>query len=126
VITLPPLTQDFFGGVFFTLMVVGNFVGMIATAALLGRPRKGSLTKVKLEPFECGFPTDIPTPNRLPVTLHIAGLLLLIFDVETVFLYPWAVTFRAVGLPAFWEMLVFVGMLLIGYWYLLKRGAFRW
>lgn len=124
--SLPPLSQDLLGGALFTLMVVGNFVGMIATAALLGRPRSGSLTKVKQEPFECGFPTDIPTPTRLPVTFYIAGLLLLIFDVETVFLYPWAVTFRAVGLPAFWEMLVFVGMLLIGYVYLLRRGAFRW
>lgn len=124
--SLPILSQDFLGAALFALMVAGNFIGMIATAALLGRPRAGSLTKVKQEPFECGYPTDIPTPTRLPVTFYMAGLLLLIFDVETVFLYPWAVTFRAVGLPAFWEMLVFIGMLLIGYWYLLKRGAFRW
>ena len=124
--TMATPSQDLFGAVFFVLMVVGNFAGMIVTASLLGRPRPGSLTRVKQEPFECGYPTDIPTPTRLPVTFYLAGLLLLIFDIETVFLYPWAVTFRTAGFAGFYEMVVFIGLLLVGYWYLLKRGAFRW
>lgn len=118
--------QDLFGGIFFTVMVVGNFVGMIVAAHLLGRLASRPPTKAKDEPFECGYPSETPLPTRVPVTFYIAGLLLLVFDIEAVFLYPWAVEFRSLGMFGFIEMLVFIGMLLVGYVYLLKRGAFRW
>ncbi|MBC7335627.1 MAG: NADH-quinone oxidoreductase subunit A, partial [Clostridia bacterium] len=54
------------------------------------------------------------------------ALLFLVFDVETVFLYPWAVKFKALGLFAFLEMVVFIGILLLGWWYAWKEGAFEW
>ncbi len=117
-------SQDLFGGLVFTLMVVGNFAGMLITSHLLGGTRVA--TGAKDEPFECGYPSDSPPPRRFPVSFYLAGLLLLIFDIETVFLYPWAVEFRGLGLFGFVEMLVFVGMLLLGYVYLIRRGAFRW
>lgn len=118
------LSQDAAGLVFFLAMAVANFVGMILASHVLGGTRPGN--PVKDDPFECGYPDRTPTPGRLPVTFYLGGLLLLIFDVETVFLYPWAVEFRALGLFGFVEMLVFVGLLLFGYLYLLRRGAFRW
>ena len=117
-------SQDFFGGLLFTLMVAGNFIGMLVASHILGGVRAPS--KSKDEPFECGYPSDAPAPRRFPVSFYLAGLLLLIFDVETVFLYPWAVEFRGLGLFGFVEMLTFVGMLLLGYVYLLRRGALRW
>jgi len=119
-------TQDQLGALFFFLMVVGNFAGMILASHLAGRLAARVGAKVKAEPFECGVPEDSPLPGRVDVSFYIAGLLLLIFDVETVFLYPWAVEFRSLGMFGFVEMLVFIGMLLVGYVYLLKRGAFRW
>jgi len=119
-------SQDAFGGIFFAVMLVAAFAGMIATAHLLGRLAARPGAPAKREPFECGNPVDSPLPDRAAVTYYMAGLLLLVFDVEVVFLYPWAVEFRSLGLFGFVEMLVFIGMLLIGYVYLLKRGAFRW
>ncbi len=117
-------SQDLVGGVMFAVMVVANFGGMLLLAHYVGGTRPGN--KVKDEPFECGLPSEAAAPTRLPVNFYLAGLLLLIFDVETVFLYPWAVEFRALGWFGFVEMLVFVGMLVIGYLFLWRRGAFRW
>ena len=118
--------QDQAGAVFFAAMVVANFGGMIVLSHFLGRLVARPGAKAKAEPFESGLPLDAPVPARVDAKFYLAGLLLLIFDVETVFLYPWAVEFRALGLFGFLEMLVFVGMLLAAYWILLKRGAFRW
>jgi NADH-quinone oxidoreductase subunit A len=119
-------SQDLLGLVFFTLMVTANFVGMIVTAHLVGRLASRRGAPAKDEPFECGMPVDAPPPTRMPVSFYVAGLLLLIFDVETVFLYPWAVEFRALGWFGFVEMLVFLGLLGTGYVYIWRRGAFRW
>lgn len=117
-------SQDLIGGLLFAVMVVANFAGMLVAAHLVGGTRPGN--PVKDEPFECGVPSTAPAPTRLPVNFYLAGLLLLIFDVETVFLYPWAVEFRALGWFGFIEMLVFVGMLVVGYLFLWRRGALRW
>ena len=117
-------SQDLVGGLLFAAMVVANFGGMLLLAHYVGGTRPGN--PVKDEPFECGFPSEAPAPTRLPVNFYLAGLLLLIFDVETVFLYPWAVEFRGLGWFGFVEMLVFVGMLVVGYAFLWRRGALRW
>lgn len=117
-------SQDAAGLVFFLAMAIANFAGMIVASHFLGGTRPGNA--IKDDPFECGYPVRTATPGRLPVTFYLGGLLLLIFDVETVFLYPWAVEFRVLGMFGFVEMLVFVGMLLAGYVYLFRRGAFRW
>ncbi len=118
--------QDMFGFVFFGLLVIANFAGMLVIAHLLGRIATRPGDPVKLEPFECGIPPDAPLPRRAGVTFYMAGLLLLVFDVEIVFLYPWAAEFRSLGVAAFLEMLVFIGMLLAGYIYVRGRGAFKW
>lgn len=118
--------QSFLGGIFFLVMVVTSFAGMVLFAHLVGRLAARPGAASKREPFECGNPSDPPAPDRPAVTFYFVGLLLLIFDVEVAFLYPWAVEFKALGLFGFIEMLVFLGMLLIGYLYLLKRGALRW
>jgi NADH-quinone oxidoreductase subunit A len=120
------VSQDLFGLVFFGVMVAGTFAGMILTAHLAGWlvARPGS--EAKREPFECGYPPQGPLPAKVSVSFYIAGLLLLVFDVEVVFLYPWAVEFANLGIFGFVEMLIFIGMLLAGYLYILRRGAFRW
>jgi NADH-quinone oxidoreductase subunit A len=119
-------SQNFFGLVFFALLVAGNFAGMILIAHLLGKVSSRAGDPAKLEPFECGYPPEAPLPPRASVTFYMAGLLLLVFDVEIVFLYPWAAEFRSLGVTGFVEMLVFIGMLLAGYVYVRGRGAFRW
>lgn len=118
--------QDQAGAAFFAAMVVANFGGMILLSHVLGRFVARAGARAKALPFECGVPSDAPVPARVDAKFYLAGLLLLIFDVETMFLYPWAVEFHALGLFGFVEMLVFVGMLLAAYVILLRRGAFRW
>ena len=118
--------QSLLGGLFFLFMVALAFAGMVIFAHLVGRIASRPGAASKREPFECGNVSDRPAPDRPAVTFYIVGLLLLIFDVEVVFLYPWAVEFKSLGLFGFVEMLVFIGMLLVGYVYLLKRGALRW
>jgi NADH-quinone oxidoreductase subunit A len=120
------LSQDTLGALLFGAMVVLNFGGMLVGAHLVGRLARRPWAASKGEPFECGYPVSAPLPSRLSVKYYVAGLLLLVFDVETVFLYLWAVEFRALGVFGLVEMGVFVGLLFVGYVYLLRRGAFRW
>ncbi|MGB9887282.1 MAG: NADH-quinone oxidoreductase subunit A [Moorellales bacterium] len=105
--------------------MAGLSVSALALAiARAVRPKRP--TRVKLSTYECGLPTQGPTWVQFRVGYFLYALLFLIFDVETVFLYPWAVKFRALGLFAFVEMLVFVGILLLGWWYAWKEGALEW
>jgi NADH-quinone oxidoreductase subunit A len=95
---------------------------MVATH-LLGPKRK---TKTKLESFECGIE---PQGNaRLPISIKyfLVAILFVLFDVEVIFMYPWAVKFKDMGVAGFVEMIVFVSFLLIGFFYILKRGALKW
>jgi NADH-quinone oxidoreductase subunit A len=83
------------------------------------------------EPYECGLRSPGLRLDRFPVHYYLVGILFVIFDVETVFLIPWALVgrdFRAAHLGVFWfvEMLVFLTILVLGYLFLLQRGIFNW
>ncbi len=82
-------------------------------------------------PYECGLPSEGVKPGRYPIKFYLVAILFVVFDVEAVFLWPWAVSFqsfRASGNVVFWyaEMVVFIGILLVGYLYLIGKGAFDW
>ncbi len=85
-----------------------------------------SPSEEKLLPYECGITPESNARGRYTVRFYIVALLFVIFDVETIFLFPWAVQFRVLGLFGLVEMLVFLGILIIGYIWLWKRGAFDW
>jgi NADH-quinone oxidoreductase subunit A len=105
------------------LLAVG-FVGLtMVVTHWLGPKRK---TKVKLESFECGIE---PRGNaRIPfhVKYFLVAILFVLFDVEVIFMYPWAVNFKELGLPGFLEMIVFIAMLLVGFFYIMKKKALEW
>jgi NADH-quinone oxidoreductase subunit A len=82
--------------------------------------------KVKMQPYECGVETIGPTRRRLTIRYYIVAMLFLVFDLEILFLYPWAVITNKLGLFGFAEMIVFVAILFIGYVYVWKRGALEW
>ncbi|MBC7346299.1 MAG: NADH-quinone oxidoreductase subunit A [Clostridia bacterium] len=106
-------------------LLAGLAVGIAALAvAWVVRPKRPTL--LKLSTYECGLPTQGPTWVQFKSGYFLFALLFLVFDVETVFLYPWAVKFKALGLFAFLEMVVFIGILLLGWWYAWKEGAFEW
>ncbi|CAN5217840.1 NADH-quinone oxidoreductase subunit A [soil metagenome] len=105
-------------------LFAAGFVGvtMVATHAL-GPKRK---TAIKLESFECGIE---PQGNaRIPFNIKyfLVALLFVLFDVEVIFMYPWAVNFKELGISGFVEMVVFMASLLIGFFYIIKKGALKW
>ncbi len=80
----------------------------------------------RLKPYECGVPAEGDARGRYSVRFYIVAILFVIFDVETIFLFPWAVTYGAMGLYGLVSMFVFLGILIIGYIWLYKKGALDW
>ncbi len=80
----------------------------------------------KLSTYESGMEPVLSARERFSVKFYLVAMLFIIFDIEIVFMYPWAVMFRELGLAGFVEMLVFIFILLVGYVYILRKGALRW
>jgi len=87
---------------------------------------KSTSNKAKLEPYECGIPTTGKTWTQLNVGYYLFALIFLIFDVELVFLYPWAVVAQKVGWMALVEIIIFFFILFMGFLYAHKKGALKW
>lgn len=109
------------------LLAVGILVGsvILALTSLAG----GTPNRRKDMPFECGVPQYQAPHHRLPVRYYVVALLFLLFDIESVFFYPFAVTFRkflASGNAIFWEMGSFTLIVVVGYIYVLGKGALEW
>jgi NADH-quinone oxidoreductase subunit A len=106
----------------FFLAVVFVGITMVVTHKL-GPLRK---TKVKLESFECGIESKGNARLPLHIRYFLIAILFVLFDVEVIFMYPWAVNFRDMGVPGFVEMMVFVALLLVGFLYAVRKGSLRW
>jgi NADH-quinone oxidoreductase subunit A len=111
-------------GIVVTFVLAGTLVGaFILLASRLG-PKKPSA--VKSEPFECGeVPFSLPA-GRLSIKFYLTAILFILFDVELVFLYPWAVVYRALGAVGLAEMVIFLGVLMIGFFYAWDNDALEW
>ncbi len=83
-------------------------------------------TEQKLSTYESGMEPIRTARDRVSVKYYMVAMLFILFDIEVVFLYPWAVNFRALGYAGYMEMLVFILILMAGYLYLWKRGALEW
>jgi NADH-quinone oxidoreductase subunit A len=107
------------------LLSAGILVALMMAAATWLGPKK--MTVVKGEPFECGIkPNDKAHDFRFLVKYYVVAILFIIFDVEIVFLYPWAVVFRQLAGPAFLSMAIFVIVLMAGLYYAIKKGVLEW
>jgi NADH-quinone oxidoreductase subunit A len=102
--------------------------GMLAASVLIPRALgTGKPTPVKQEPYECGVPPLAEgARGRFSVRFYLVAILFILFDIETVFLIPWAIEYRGLGVGAFVEVLVFIGTLIIAYLYVWKRRALEW
>jgi NADH-quinone oxidoreductase subunit A len=80
----------------------------------------------KLSTYESGMPPIKSARERFSVKYYMVAVLFILFDIEVIFLYPWAVNFRALGLFGYIEMVLFIVILFVGYIYILKKGALRW
>ena len=92
--------------------------------ARLIRPQTGG--QGKLSPYECGVDPDSSARQRYAIRYYVVAILFVIFDVETIFLFPWAIIYRKLALFGLIEMLVFLGILIVGYVWIIKKGALDW
>jgi NADH-quinone oxidoreductase subunit A len=107
-----------------TLVVAGLIVGVMCTINMLVGPRRPSA--IKSEAFECGNPSSGSAWGRFSVRFYLTAILFLLFDVEVIFLYPWAVELRRLGMFGFVEALIFISILAVGLAYAWQRGALDW
>ena len=101
---------------------------MLASAFILLASMLGpkNPTPAKMEPFECGKePFQLPS-GKLSIKFYLVGMLFMLFDVELIFLFPWAVVSRTLGTFGYIEMAVFMGIVILGFVYACKKGALEW
>ena len=99
-------------------------LAMAGLSAVLGPSRYNAR---KLEPYESGITRTVGTAReRVSIKFYLVAILFIVFDVEAVFLFPWAVNFREMGLFGLVEMFIFIGVLFAGYIYIVKKGALKW
>jgi NADH-quinone oxidoreductase subunit A len=99
-------------------------IGSVGIALLVG-PRRYNHSK--LEAYECGIePTRQPAGIRFPVKYYLTAMLFIVFDIEIIFLYPWAVAFDRLGLFGLVEMVTFIATVLVAYAYVWRRGGLEW
>jgi len=110
------------------IFVLGFAVTQIVLSHLVGRRRD---TRAKLMPYECGMDPVGSAHQRFSVKFYLVAMLFILFDIEAIFLVPWAVVFRGLiermSRPfVFFEMMIFIAVLFVGYVYVWKKGLFEW
>jgi NADH-quinone oxidoreductase subunit A len=110
----------------FLLFLLGVLfaAGSFLASGLLGPRKKPSAAKTA--PYECGIVPDREPPTRFPVRFYLVAMIFIIFDIEIVFLYPWAVIFRQIRVFGFVEVLVFAVVVFVAFLYLISNGALSW
>jgi len=109
-----------------SVVALGFVAATMALTHFIGGKRKRIHSMRKEENFECGI--EIKGNARFPfsVKYFLIAILFVLFDVEIIFFYPWAINFKDLGWEGFWEMLIFLGFLLFGFYYIIRKGALNW
>src|SRR5258708_26626304 len=108
-----------------TLLVLAVIFGVIsALVSRLLAPRRPTLAKSA--PYECGIVPRKDPPERFPVRFYLVAMIFIVFDIEIIFLYPWAVIYRGLGPFGLWEMIVFAAAVFVSFLYLISTGALDW
>lgn len=97
--------------------------GLVGTSALLGKKLRN---KIKDTPYECGINPTGDARQRFSVKFYLVAMLFILFDIEAIFLFPWVVVYRDLGFLTFFSMLVFILLILTGFFYIWKKGALDW
>ena len=117
------LLRDYFPILVFLVIAGGLAAAMVAASFVLAQRRPDS---EKLSPYECGFEPFEDARIRFDVRYYLVAILFIIFDLEVAFLFPWAVSLGDIGLFGFWSMIVFLGVLTVGFVYEWNKGALEW
>lgn len=105
------------------LIAVGLAAVLVAASTFLGKHVKSPL---KDTPYESGMAPVGSARERFSVKFYLVGMIFILFDIEAVFLYPWAVVYRELKLFGFFEMFIFIAVILVGFFYVWKKGALNW
>jgi NADH-quinone oxidoreductase subunit A len=97
--------------------------GMVTLSWFIGQHKRN---RVKMSPYECGMTPVGDVRGRFSVKFYMVAMLFILFDVEAVFLYPWAIRLKHLGMFGFWEMMVYIGLVLAGFFYIWKKGVLDW
>jgi NADH-quinone oxidoreductase subunit A len=117
------LLREYLPILIFLVIAVGLTVVMLSASLLLAKQNPDS---EKLSPYECGFEAFDDARRQFDVRFYLVSILFIIFDLEVAFLFPWAVTLGSIGVFGFWSMMIFLGVLTVGFIYELKMGALDW
>jgi NADH-quinone oxidoreductase subunit A len=117
------MPQNYIPAFIFILVALAIPVVTLVIAKLV-RPENPN--KTKLMPYECGIDPEGSARGRYTVRFYIVAILFVVFDVETIFLFPWAVQYKALKMFGFVEMMVFLAILVVGYIWIWKKGALEW
>ena len=118
-----PMLEAYIPILLFVLVAIGFAIAALVFSWLV-HPEK--YNRVKLEPYECGIEPKTDARDRYSVRYYVIAMLFVVFDVETVFMFPWAVIMNKLALFGLIEMIVFLFILIVGYFYVWKRGALEW
>jgi NADH-quinone oxidoreductase subunit A len=105
------------------VVAAGLAVIMVGLSHLLG---KHKWTRAKNSAYECGITPTGDAQQRFNVKFYLVAMLFILFDVEAVFLYPWAVIAKELKMFGFWEMLIYIGLVMVGFFYIWKKGVIDW
>ncbi len=117
------LLSEYFPILVFLVVAVGMSVAFIALAWLVAKQKPDS---EKLSTYECGFEPFTDSHQRFDVRFYLVAILFIIFDLEVAFLFPWAVVLGDIGAYGFWSMVLFLGVLTVGFIYEWRKGALEW
>jgi NADH-quinone oxidoreductase subunit A len=117
------MLEQYFPVLLFIVVGLGIGVVMLTLGSLVAPDRPDP---EKLSPYECGFEAFEDARMKFDVRYYLVAILFILFDLEIAFLFPWAVVLQEIGIFGFWSMMVFLGILIIGFVYEWKKGALEW
>ena len=117
------LLKEYLPILIFLIIAIGLTVVLVAASLILA---KQNPDPEKLSSYECGFDAFDDARRQFDVRFYLVSILFIIFDLEVAFLFPWAVSLGNIGLLGFWSMMIFLGVLTVGFIYEWKKGALEW
>ena len=117
------LLQNYLPIVVFLGIAMGLAIAMVLASFIVAKQKPDS---EKISPYECGFEPFDDARSKFDVRFYLVSILFIIFDLEVAFLFPWAITLGKIGTYGFWSMVIFLGVLTIGFIYEWRKGALDW
>lgn len=114
---------EYFALLLQVLFAIAMAAGMVGTSYFIGRKVKN---RIKDMPYECGFAPVGSAQERFSVKFYLVAMVFILFDIEAIFLYPWVTVYRDLGIGILVEMVIFIALVLFGYFYILKSGVLDW